>query len=77
MVTIIESVTGATINGIEEVDDSRKGVFMKTSVLAIREVGLVIIESGLTTSVGDLELITSCKTEVSGAEDVTGMETSR
>ena len=47
---------------------------MKTSVLATREVGLVIIESGLTISVGDLELITSCKPEVAGAEDVAGME---
>ena len=48
---------------------------MKTSILATKEVGLVIIESESITSVGDLELITSCKAEVAGAEDVAGMET--
>ena len=64
MVTIVQGIAGVTINGIEGTDNNCGGVFMETSVLATREVGLVIIESGLTTSFGDLELITTCKPEV-------------
>ena len=75
VLTIFEGIVGAAFSKSEETDDSRRGVFMKTSVLATREVGLVIIESGLTISVGDLELITSCKPEVARAKDAVGMET--
>ena len=49
---------------------------METSILATREVELVIIESGSTADVGYLELITSYKLEVVGYEDVIGMEIS-
>jgi len=66
MVTIVEGVTRATVNGTEGSDDSRGGVFMETSILATIEVRLVIIESGSTTSIGDIELITSFKLEVAG-----------
>ena len=48
---------------------------METSMLATREVGWIIIESGSTTSVGGLELITNCTPEVSKVEDVTRIET--
>jgi len=75
VVTIVKRVAGTTINGMEGTDCSCGGVFMETSVLATREVGLVIIESGSTTSIRDLELITSCKPEVAGDEDNAKMET--
>ena len=75
MVTIVEDVNGATINIIEGIDGSRGGVFMETSVLDTREVRLMIIESGLTTSIKDLELITSYKPEVAEDEDVTRIKT--
>ena len=49
---------------------------METSVLATKGVGLSIIESGSTSSMEDLELITSFKSKVAGAKDVAGMKTS-
>ena len=75
VVTIVEGVTEATVNRIEGTDGSCGGVFMKTSVLSTREVWLMIIKSGSTTNVGDLELITNYKPEVTGDEDVTGVKT--
>ena len=48
---------------------------MEISVLATREIWLVIIESRSITGVGDLEQITSCKLEVAGTGDVAGMKT--
>ena len=75
VVTIVEGITRATVSGTEETDSSRRGVFIETSMLAIKEVGLVIIGSGSTTSVGKFRLIVTCKPVVAGAEDVTGMET--
>ena len=74
VVIIVAGVMGAIVNGMEGTDGSCKRVFMETGVLATREVGLVIIESGSIVSVGDLELITICKPEVAGAEDVVGMK---
>ena len=75
MVTIIEDIAGATVSGTEETDGSRKGVFREISVLATREVGLIIIRSRSITSIGDFELIINCKLVVARAEDVAGMET--
>jgi len=75
VVTIIEGVTWAIINETERINGSSEGLFMETSMLATREVGLVIIESGSTTSIGDHELITSCNPEVSGAKGVAGIDT--
>ena len=75
MVTIVEDVNGATINIMEGIDGSCGGAFKETSVLATTEVGLMIIESGLTTSIRDLELITSYKPEVAEDENVTRIET--
>ena len=41
----------------------------ETSVLATKEVGLVIIGSGSTSIVGNFELIIICKPVIAGAED--------
>ena len=59
MVTIIEGVAGAAVSRAEERGNSRGGVFMEISVLATREVKLVIIVSRSITGIDDLELITS------------------
>jgi len=76
VVTIVEGVAGVVVSPTEEIGSNRGGVFMKTSALATREVGLVIIEFRSTSNVGDLELITSCKLELTGDEDVAGVKTS-
>ena len=76
VVTIIKGIMGATVSGMEDIDGNRRVVFRETSVLATKEVGLVIIGSRSTASVGDFELIISCKPVVVGAENVAGMEIS-
>ena len=76
VITTVEGVTGATVSGTEKTDDSCRRVFIETSVLARRDVGLKIIGSGSTTNVEDFELVINCKPVVAGAEDVAGMETS-
>jgi len=76
VVTIIEGIAGAAVSGTEETSSSsRGGVFIETIVLATREVGLVIIGFGSTTSVGEFWLVITCKPVVARAEDVAGMET--
>ena len=47
---------------------------METSVLATREVGLVIIDSGSTTSAGGHRLIITIKPVVIRVEDMVGAE---
>ena len=51
------------------------GVLMETSVLATREVGLVIIGSCSTTSVREYRLIITTKPVVTRIEDTAGVET--
>ena len=75
VVTIVEGAAGEAINATEETDSSQGGVFKETSVLATKEVGLVINESRSITGVGVLEQITNSKSEVAGTGDVIGMET--
>jgi len=65
---------GAAASATEETCSSQGGVFMEIRVLATREVGLVIIKSRSITDVGDLELTTSSKLEVTAAENMTGIE---
>ena len=48
---------------------------MEMSVLATKEVGLVIIDSGSTTSAGEHKLVVTTKPVVTRAEDTTGAET--
>ena len=60
-VTIVEGVAGAAASGTRETSSRRGGVFIKISVLATREVGLVIIESSSTTSVGESGLVITTK----------------
>ena len=45
MVTIVEGITKAVISVAEEIGTDRGGVFIETSMLATREVGLVIWDS--------------------------------
>ena len=73
MVTNVEGVTGATVNGTEEIGSSR-GVFIKTNVLATREVGLVIMGSGSTISVGESGLVITFKAVAAGIGDVVGVK---
>ena len=75
VVTIVEGVAGTAVSTTEKTDSSRGGVFIETSVLATREVGLVIIESRPITDIGDLEKIANCKPEVARIEDIVGMKT--
>ena len=50
---------------------------MEIRVIATREVGFVIIESGSVTCIGDLELITNSKPEIAEAGDMAGTEPAR
>ena len=75
VVTIIEGVIGAVVSAIEEIGSSRGGVFMKTSMMATREVGLVIMGSGSTTSVGESEMVITFNPVAVRIKDVAGVET--
>jgi len=55
VVTIIEGVAGAAVNATEEMGNSRRGVLLGISMLATKDVGLVIIESRWIIGVGDFE----------------------
>jgi len=76
VVTIVEGIVGAAISGIGETGCNQGEVFIETSVLATREVGLVIIRSDSITSVREFGLVITFKSVVAGADDVGGMETS-
>ena len=75
MVVIVEGVVGAVVSGKGETSSIRE-VFIETSVLATREVRLVIMASGSRTSVGESGLVITIKPVVAEAESVAGMETS-
>ena len=75
VVTIIEGIIGAVVSAIEEIGSSRGGVFMKTIMMATREVGLVIMGSGSTTSVGESEMVITFNPVAVGIKDVAGVET--
>ena len=75
VVTIVEGVAGVVVCQTEEIGSSRRGVFMETSVLAIREVGMVIIGSSSTTSVGESGLVITFKPVAAGVKDVAGVKT--
>ena len=58
----------AAVSGTGKTGNSRGGLFIETSVLATREVRLVIMGSNLTTSVGESGLVITTKPVVAGAE---------
>ena len=74
VVMIVEGVAGAAVNATEEIGSSR-GIFIKTSVLATREVGLVVMGSSSTTIFGESGLVITIKPVVGEPEIVAGMET--
>jgi len=73
VVMIVEGVTGVVVSATEKIGSSR-GVFMETSMLATREVGLVIMKSSSTTSIGESGLIITFKPVAIGIRDVAGVE---
>ena len=67
--TRVKGVAEAAVSRTEETStNSRGGLFIETSVLATREVRLVIMGSSLTTSVGESGLVITTKPVVAGAE---------
>ena len=76
VVMIVEGVIGVAVSATKKTGNNRGRVFMEIRMLATKEVGLVIIISRSITGIGDLELTTSSKPEVAGAEDMVETETS-
>ena len=72
---IVEGVAGAVVSATEEIGSSRGGIFIETSVLATRKVGLVIIGFGSTTSVRESGLVVTFKPVATGIGDMAGVET--
>jgi len=75
VVIFVEGITGAVVSTTEEIGSSRGGVFMKTSVLATREVGSVIMGSGSMTNVEESVLVITIKPVAVGTRDVEGVKT--